>query len=306
MKKITKSVNLRRFKKDIWNNRQMYVLLFPFMFFFFLFTVYPVIASFLVSFTEYNVLEAPRFVGLENYRRLFLDDTVFKKALGNTIVFAVITGPVGYMISFFVSWVINELDRYSKAILTFIFYIPSISGTIYTIWALIFDSDIYGYANSFLIKLGLINDPIDWLTNETYILGIIIIVQLWMSMGTGFLAMRAGFATTEHQYYEAGAIDGIKNRWQELYYITIPMMAPHLTTAAVLQVTAMFSNATVSATLAGNPSTNYAGHLIMNHFADYSGIRLERGYASAIATILFLFIFIVNRIIMKMFRKVGS
>ena len=306
MKKITKSVNLRRFKKDIWNNRQMYVLLFPFMFFFFLFTVYPVIASFLVSFTEYNVLEAPRFVGLENYRRIFLDDTVFKKALGNTIVFAVITGPVGYMISFFVSWVINELDRYSKAILTFIFYIPSISGTIYTIWALIFDSDIYGYANSFLIKLGLINDPIDWLTNETYILGIIIIVQLWMSMGTGFLAMRAGFATTEHQYYEAGAIDGIKNRWQELYYITIPMMAPHLTTAAVLQVTAMFSNATVSATLAGNPSTNYAGHLIMNHFADYSGIRLERGYASAIATILFLFIFIVNRIIMKMFRKVGS
>ena len=306
MKKTTKNVNLRQFKRDIWNNRQMYILLFPFMFFFFLFTVYPVIASFLVSFTEYNVLEAPRFVGLENYRRLFLDDTVFKKALGNTIVFAVITGPVGYMISFFVSWVINELDRYSKAILTFIFYIPSISGTIYTIWALIFDSDIYGYANSFLIKLGLINDPIDWLTNETYILGIIIIVQLWMSMGTGFLAMRAGFATTEHQYYEAGAIDGIKNRWQELYYITIPMMAPHLTTAAVLQVTAMFSNATVSATLAGNPSTNYAGHLIMNHFADYSGIRLERGYASAIATILFLFIFIVNRIIMKMFRKVGS
>lgn len=284
----------------------MYVLLLPFMFFFFLFTVYPVVASLFVSFTEYNVLEAPRFVGLDNYRRLFLEDTVFKKALGNTIVFAVITGPIGYMISFFISWIINELGRYSKAILTFIFYIPSISGTIYTIWALIFDSDIYGYANSFLIKLGIITDPIDWLTNEKYILGIIIVVQLWMSMGTGFLAMRAGFATTEHQYYEAGAIDGIKNRWQELWYITIPMMAPHLTTAAVLQVTAMFSNATVSATLAGNPSTNYAGHLIMNHFADYSGIRLERGYASAIATILFLFIFIVNRIIMKMLRKVGT
>ena len=127
-----------------------------------------------------------------------------------------------------------------------------------------------------------------------------------MSMGTGFLAMRAGFATNEQQYYEAGAIDGIKNRWQELWYITIPMMAPHLTTAAVLQITAMFSNAAVSTTLAGNPSTNYAGHLIMNHFADYSGVRLERGYASAIAVFLFAFIFIVNRIIMRALRKVGQ
>lgn len=285
---------------------QMYVLLLPFMFFFFLFTVYPVVASLVVSFTEYNVLEAPRFVGLANYSRLFLEDTVFKKALGNTIIFAVVTGPLGYIISFFASWIINELGRFTKAFLTFIFYIPSISGTVYTIWGLIFDSDIYGYANSFLMKMGILSDPIDWLTNENYILLIIIIVQLWMSMGTGFLAMRAGFATTEPQYYEAGAIDGIRNRWQELWYITIPMMAPHLTTAAVLQITAMFSNATVSTTLAGNPSTNYAGHLIMNHFADFSTVRLERGYASAIATVLFVFIFVVNRLVMKALRKVGT
>ncbi len=306
MGKITfrEKVSLR--KKDIINNWQMYLLLLPFMFFFFLFTIYPVFASLFVSLTEYNVLEAPRFVGLNNYKRLFLQDTIFKQALGNTIIFAVVTGPLGYMISFFASWIINDLGRYTKALLTFIFYIPSISGTVYVIWKIIFDSDIYGYVNSFLISLGFLDDPIDWLTNEKYILFIIILVQLWMSMGTGFLAMRAGFATTEPQYYEAGAIDGIKNRWQELWYITIPMMAPHLTTAAVLQITAMFSNANVSTILAGNPSTNYAGHLIMNHFADYSTIRLERGYASAIATVLFVFIFVVNRIIMKALRKVGS
>lgn len=287
-------------------NWQMYVLLFPFMLFFFLFTVYPVIASVVISFTEYNVLEAPRFVGLANYQRLFLEDDIFKKALGNTIVFALITGPLGYFISFFASWVINELNRFAKALLTFIFYIPSISGTVYTIWALIFDSDIYGYANSFLIKAGFIRDPINWLTNESYILPLVIVVQLWMSMGVGFLAMRAGFSTTDQQYYEAGAIDGIRNRWQELWYITIPMMAPHLTTAAVLQITAMFSNAGVSETLAGNPSTNYAGHLIMNHFNDYSGVRLERGYASAIAVFLFFFIFLINRLIMKKLAKAGA
>ncbi len=290
----------------VFSSWQMYAMLFPFMFFFFLFTVWPVIASIFVSFTEYNVLEAPRFVGFNNYRRLFLEDDIFIKALGNTLVYAVITGPLGYMISFFASWVINEFNRYTKAFLTFIFYIPSISGTVYTIWGLIFDSDIYGYANAILIKMGFIDDPINWLTNESYILPIIILVQLWMSMGVGFLAMRAGFSTTDNQYYEAGAIDGIKNRWQELWYITIPMMAPHLTTAAVLQITAMFSNATVSATLAGNPSTNYAGHLLMNHFNDYSGVRLERGYASAIAVVLFLFIFILNRIIMTKLRKVGT
>ena len=241
--------------QQLRTNWQMYVLLLPFMFFFFLFTVWPVIASIFVSFTEYNVLEAPRFVGLDNYRRLFLEDDIFKKAIGNTLVFAIVTGPLGYLISLFTSWIINEFGRFTKALLTFIFYIPSISGTVYTIWGLIFDSDIYGYANSFLIRLGIIDDPINWLTNESYILPLIILVQLWMSMGVGFLAMRAGFATTDSQYYEAGAIDGIRNRWQELWYITIPMMAPHLTTAAVLQVTAMFSNAVVSETLAGNPST---------------------------------------------------
>ena len=296
----------RGFLHNIASNWQMYVLLFPFMFFFFLFTVWPVIASIFVSFTEYNVLEAPRFVGLDNYRRLFLEDDIFKKAIGNTLVFAVVTGPLGYLISFFTSWIINEFGRFTKALLTFIFYIPSISGTVYTIWGLIFDSDIYGYANSFLIRVGIIHDPIDWLTNESYILPLIIVVQLWMSMGVGFLAMRAGFSTIDSQYYEAGAIDGIRNRWQELWYITIPMMAPHLTTAAVLQITAMFSNAIVSETLAGNPSTNYGGHLLMNHFNDYSGVRLERGYASAIAVFLFAFIFIINRIIMKKLRKVGA
>lgn len=292
--------------KRIKDNWRMYVMLFPFFLFFAVFVVYPVIMSIVLSFTEYNVLEAPKFVGLNNYRRLFLEDTVFSKALTNTMIFAVITGPVGYLISFFMAWIINEFGRYMRAFLTFIFYIPSISGTIYTIWGIIFDSDIYGFANSFLINWGFINSPIDWFTNEKYILPLIIIVQLWMSMGVGFLAMRAGFQTTDIECYEAAAIDGVKNRWQELYYITIPMMAPHLLTAAVLQITNMFSNAIVSQTLAGNPSTNYAGHLLINHLNDFSAIRMERGYASAIAVILFFIMIGINALILKLVRKVSD
>ena len=117
--------------------------------------------------------------------------------------------------------------------------------------------------------------------------------------------MRAGLSSIDTQYYEAGAIDGVKNRFQELFYITLPMMAPHLMTAAVLQLTAMFSNATVAQNLAGFPSTNYAGHLIMTHLMDYSTFRVERGYASAIAVLLFLFMILCNRLILKLLRKVG-
>ena len=300
-----KSTKLKR-RRSATDDWQIYVLLAPFMLLFIVFVVFPVIGSFAVSFTQYNVLEAPQFTGLANYRRMFVDDPVFMKALSNTFIFAIITGPLGYILTFFASWAINELGRYTKAIITFIFYIPSISGTVFTVWALIFDSDIYGYANSFLMRFGLIDDPIAWFTDERYILTLIIIVQLWMSMGVGFLAMRAGFSATDSQYYEAGAIDGIKNRWQELWYITIPMMVPHMMTAAVLQVTAMFANAAVSQTLAGSPSTNYAGHLLMNHFNDFSTLRMERGYASAIAVLLFVFMVGINRLVIRLLRKVGK
>lgn len=283
-----------------------YAMVAPFMLIFFAFTVFPVVLTILLSFTNYNVLELPKFIGWQNYIDLFVNDDIFMKAISNTLIYAVITGPFGYLVAFFAAWAINETGRYTRAVLTFIFYIPSISGTVYTVWSIIFDGDIYGYANSSLMKFGFIKDPIQWFTTEKYVLALIIVVQLWMSLGVGFLAMRAGFSTVDRQFYEAGAIDGIKNRWQELWYITIPMMAPHLMTAAVLQITAMFANGAISEKLAGFPSTNYAGHLIMNHLNDYANIRLQRGYASAISVILFMFMIGINSLVLKLLKKVGG
>ena len=283
-----------------------YALMAPFMLIFFVFTVLPVGLTILMSFTSYNVLEAPTWIGWQNYITLFVDDAIFQKAVGNTLVYAVVTGPVGYLLAFFAAWILNEVPRFLRAVLTFIFYIPSISGTVYTVWAIIFDGDIYGYANSFLMKFGFIQDPIQWFTTEQYVLPLIIVVQLWMSMGVGFLAMRAGFSSIDAQYYEAGAIDGIRNRWQELWHLTEPMMAPHLMTAAVMQISSMFANAAVSQTLAGFPSTNYAGHLIMNHLNDYANIRMQRGYASAISVILFVFMITVNGLVLRFLRKAGD
>lgn len=282
-----------------------YLMMSPFLILFSVFTVIPVIVTILMSFTNYNVLETPDFVGWQNYINLFVHDEIFMKSLSNTIVYALITGPAGYIIAFLVAWILNDMKSVMRTITTFLVYIPTISGTAYTIWKLIFDGDIYGYANSFLLSFGFIEEPIQWLTTEEYIMPIIIIVQLWMSMGTGFLAMRAGFSSVDNTLYEAAAVDGIKNRFQELFYITVPAMGPHLMTAAVLQISGMFANATVSTNLVGSPSTNYAGHLIIQHLSDYSGVRYQRGYASAISVILFVMMIAMNKLVLKLINRIG-
>ena len=306
MSKHTFTQRLGHNWREVWKNRSAYILMAPFMLIFFTFTVLPVIMTIILSFTEYNILQDPTFVGWQNYRELFVNDEQFAIALRNTIVFALITGPVGYFLSFFAAWIINEFRPWIRAILTFIFYVPTISGTVYTIWGIIFSGDMYGYANSFLLKLGIIDNPIEFFSTDTFILPLIIVVQLWMSMGSGFLVMRAGTASVDQQYYEAAAIDGVKNRFQEVIYVTVPMMAPHLITAAVLQITGMFANVGASIALAGFPSTNYAGHLIMTHLMDYSSYRVERGYASAISVVLFVLMITINTVAVKLLRKVGT
>jgi len=302
MKKMTAKESMRK------DQVQLYVLLAPFMLVFLVFTVAPVIVTFILSLTQYNVLQPPRFIGLDNFKNLFSNDPIFLTSVKNTIVYAVITGPVGYMLCFFVAWAISTLNRYIRAVLVFLFYLPALTGAmLFTIWnGVIFSGDVYGYMNSFLMRFGLTTDPIQWFSTQAYILPLIIVVQLWLSLGTGFLAMVAGITSIDRQYYEAGAIDGVKSRLQEIRYITLPMMAPHLMTAAVLQITAMFANAAIAQNLAGFPSTNYAGHLIMTHLNDYSAIRAERGYASAIAVLLFIFMITLNRTIMRALKKVSD
>ena len=306
MSKHTYTQRLSQTWREVWKNRAAYLLMAPFMIIFFTFTVLPVLMTIILSFFQYNILEDPVFVGWQNYRDLFVNDEQFAIALRNTIVFALITGPVGYFLSFFAAWIINEFRPWIRAVLTFIFYVPTISGTVYTIWGIIFSGDMYGYANSFLLKLGIIDNPIEFFSTDTFILPLIIVVQLWMSMGSGFLVMRAGTASVDQQYYEAAAIDGVKNRFQEVIYVTVPMMAPHLITAAVLQITGMFANVGASIALAGFPSTNYAGHLIMTHLMDYSSYRVERGYASAISVVLFVLMITINTVAVKLLRKVGT
>lgn len=295
-----------KLRRQIFINRQYYYLIAPYTILFIIFTVVPVIMSLLLSFTYFNLLEFPTFIGWDNYLNLFVNDDVWMVAIKNTAILAVITGPLSYIMAFVFAWLINELRPLLRSFMTLVFYAPSISGNVYLVWKLIFSSDMYGYANAILIQTNLIKEPITWLQDADYIIWILIIVQLWMSLGVSFLSFIAGLQSVNKELYEAGAIDGIKNRWQELWHITLPQMKSQLLFGAVMQITSALSIAEVSTNLAGFPSVEYAGHTIITHLMDYSSIRMEMGYASAIATILFLIMILANLGVRKILRRVGA
>jgi len=295
-----------KLSKEVYRYRICYLFLAPYAIIFFLFYVSPVLISMFFSFTYYNILEPPRFIGLRNYINLLLADDVYLISMKNTFVMAAITGPIGYIAAFLFAWFINELPRYIRAFVTLVFYAPSISGAVFMIWALIFSGDAYGYINGILMNLGILNQPVLWLTDPKYMMPVMLVVILWMSLGAGFLAFLAGLSTIDPTLYEAGLVDGIKNRWQELWYITLPNMKGMLMFGAVMAITQSFGVADVTVALAGFPSTDYAVHTVVNHLVDYGSVRFEMGYASAIATLLFLTMILCNMVIQKMLRRIGS
>jgi len=288
--------------RDIKRNKACYGMLAPFMIFFILFTAVPVLMSLPMGFTDFDMARPPKFVGLSNFTTLFFSDKIFMRSIRVTIVFALLTGPVSYVLCFLLAWLINEMHPKLKTFFTLIFYAPSMAN-VYTVWKLIFSGDMNGYINSFLINLGIINAPIQWLTDGRYVLGVTIVVQLWISLGAGFLALRAGFQNIDRTMYEAGAIEGIRTRWQELIYIVIPSMGPQLMFAAVMQIVSSFTAGTVAQNLVGFPSTDYKAHTIMTHAFDYGWQRFEMGYASAICMILFAAMFLLNKLISKVLGK---
>ena len=292
--------------KEIKRNKTAYFMVFPFMFLFFVFTVLPVAVSIFLSFTEFNLLEPPKMVGMDNYIRLFLDDDIFILACQNTLIFAAVTGPLSYLLSFLVAWFINELPPKVRAVVTLIFYAPSISGGVYMVWGILFSSDSYGWINGTLMNMGIIDTPILWFQDEDYIMPLCCVVALWTSLGTAFLAFIAGLQTIDKSLFEAAAVDGIRNRWQELWFITLPTMRPQLMFGAVLAITQSFGFGGVVTALCGFPSVNYCAHTIMHHLDDYGGGRFEVGYASTIAVILFIIMVGSNMIIKKALAKVGQ
>lgn len=290
----------------VWKkHKYKYMLIAPFAVLFIVFTLIPIVMSVYLSFTSFNMVELPSFVGFTNYIQLIVRDDVFLIALKNTMLFALITGPISYMMCFLFAWQINEYPRWIRSIITLVFYAPSISGNAYLVWKLIFSSDTYGYANAWLMDVGIIPSRILWFETAGLIMPLLIVVQIWLSLGISFLAFIAGLQNVDRALYEAASVEGIKNRWQELWFITLPSMKPQLMFGAVMQITSALSVSQISMDLAGFPSVSYAGHTILTHLHDYGNVRYELGYACTIAVILFFIMILCNVIVQKLLRRVG-
>lgn len=303
MKKHVSHKSLRVFLKAYGTD---YLFAAPFFLLFLLFTVLPIAASAVLSLTDFNAVSIRQFVGLQNYFNLLLDDGLFLEALKNTFFLSVITGPIGYILCLIVAWLVNELGDRLRSVVTLLFYAPVISGGAYTVWQTIYSGDAYGFLNGALMSLGLIDAPIQWLTDTSYMMPAAIVIILWMSFGTGFLSLIAGFKNVDKTLYEAGAVDGIKNRFQELWFITLPYMKPQLMFSAVMSITGAFGIGDVITAVFGFPTSGYALHTLVHHMQDYGNTRFEMGYASSIAVILFIIMIAANEIVQKLLRKVGS
>lgn len=284
-----------------------YLFLSPYLILFFLFIVLPVVMAVILSLTDFNAVEFPSFIGLKNYITLLTQDSVFMQyVLPNTIKFALIAGPIGYFLSFILAWMLAQIPKKPRTVLALILYSPSMTAGVAmtVVWTILFSGDQTGYLNSLLINLGIISDPIQWLQSPQYLMPIMMIVTLWSSMGVGFLAMLAGVLNINSEIYEAGYIDGISNRFQEIIHITIPSMKPQMLFGAVMSVVGTFQAGAIGVQLSGtNPTPQYAGQLIVNHIEDFGFIRYEMGYAAAISVVLLLLIWLCSKFVWRLFGE---
>lgn len=293
-------------RRELRKHGELYLLMTPFFLVYFLMTILPVLSASVLSLTSFNMLQPPEWIGFENFRSLFVDDQVFYIAVRNTLIFSILTGPLSYILCFMVAWFVNEMPRKARVGMTLAFYAPTLSTAVYFVWQYLFSGDAYGLVNGTLMTIGILDEPVQWLSDPRYNLWILILVQLWMSLGTSFLAFIAGFQSIDPSLYEAAEIDGIRNRYQELMYVTLPIMKPQMLFGAVMQVAVSFSVSTLSIQLCGFPSTKYSAHFLVLHMMDYGTIKYEMGYASAVAVVLFLLMLMVKRAIDRLLRYVGD
>ena len=300
LREFTLFYRIKRYKSG-------YIMLAPWLLLFLVFTVIPVLGNIVLSFTYFNGIQFPVFIGFDNFSKLFMNDDLFYTALKNSFVFALFTGPVSFLACLIFAWLLNDFHRIVRSIVTVVFYMPVLAGNLFLIWMLIFSGDRYGYLNAMLINYGFINEPVQWLTDPRYMMGVVVVVQLWMSLGIGFLAFIAGLQGIDRSLYEAGAVDGVKNRFQELWFITLPMLRPVLILGAVLQITASLGSSQVAVALTGTSGgTDYATYTLQSFMSDYGSTRLEIGYVAAIATMLSFIMITLNKVIQRALKKLGT
>lgn len=295
------------FRRD---DKTAYLFAAPYLILFIIFIILPIIAAVYLSFTNFNMVAKPTWNNFTNYIYLLTSDEEFMKyILPNTIKFAVIVGPGGYILSFIMAWALAQLPHRLRTVLAVILYSPSLTAgvTMSVVWKVVFSGDANGYLNYILLELGAIVEPIAFLQSEQYLFSIMIIITLWGSMGVGFLAMLSGILNVNQELYEAAYIDGMHSRWQEIIYITIPQMKPQMLFGAVMAIVGTFSSGAIGVQLSGsNPTPNYSGSLILNHIEDYGFIRYDMGYAAALSVVLLVIVYLFSKVAWRLFGDKGD
>jgi len=291
---------LPRGRKQWADQFTSFLFIAPFLLLFTVFVLIPIFQAAYTSLTYDNLIQPAEFIGFTNYRVLLTNDDIFITAMSNTLIFAFVTGLAGYALSFILAWLINMFKM--RVGFSLAFYAPSLTSGVAmaVVWKYFFSNDRYGLFNDILFRMGLIDSPILWLSDSNFILPVVMFVSLWMSMGNGFLVFLAGLQNVPGEILEAGQIDGVRNKFQELFYIILPTMKPQLLFGAVNTVVSSFGVFDIAVSLVGMPSPNYAAHTIVAHLFDKAFIRFEMGYASAIAMFLFFFTFVISRILMRL------
>lgn len=284
-----------------------FLLLLPYGLLFLTFIAIPVAMAIGLSFTYFDVINKPKFLGLLNYVTLLTQDEVFlKNVLPNTIKYALLVGPGGYILSFLLAWMLAQIQPIPRTVLALAIYTPSMVGSVFigVIWKAVFSGDQRGIINHLLMEWGMIDQPIQFLLKTEYLMNIMIFVSLWSAMGIGFLAMISGVLNINEELYEAAYVDGIRNRFQEIVYITIPSMKPQMLFGAVMAIVNAFNMGWIGVTLSGgNPTPGYSGQLITNHIDDYGFLRYEMGYAAAVSVVLLIIVTLFSKIAHGLFGE---
>lgn len=296
----------RRYGKPA-DSKYAIVFMLPYMLLFGVFILLPILLAVAMSFTYFDGVQTPTFAGFANYINLLTQDRVLMEhVLPNTIWIALICGPVSLALQFILAWMLAHIPHKSRTVLSLIFYSPSMTSgiTMAAIWKVLFSGDRLGTINGILLNWGIIDSPIQFLQSTTYILPLMVVITLWSSMGVGFLSILAGIINNDQEIYEAAYVDGLKNNFQEMIYITIPSMKPAMLFATVMAIVNTFSVGQVGVDLTGsNPTPQYAGQTFVTHISDYGLSQYEMGYAAALSVVLILIIFAVSKIANKLFLE---
>jgi multiple sugar transport system permease protein len=288
-------VAISRYRRLLYSDKfWAIVLLSPNLLGFLVFILGPVIASFCLSFTKWDLLTQIEWIGLRNYQKLF-SDQVFWRALWNTVYYTIGTVPVGIAISLFLAIALNQRIRGIK-LFRAVYFLPVISSTVAVavVWQWLYNPE-FGLINYLLYLVG-IEGP-KWLTSITWAMPAVIIMSIWKNLGFNMLLFLAGLQGIPEVYYEAARIDGA-NWWQQFVKITLPLLSPttlFVTVMSLINSFQVFDQVYIMT--AGGParSTSVLVHYLYQNAFEY----FRMGEASAIAYILFFLVFVITVIQLK-------